>query len=222
MAAIVKANSTLTAGGLVVLKRNFSASESGQMNYSAEYLCLAQFASRQTPFFRTGSQPPTPLPANMLLLQLTKTPTLVDLQTQTSNGLTYFTATYSAGVETDVTITESSEIRNFSYTVKFPVGFTRRTPRYDHIGKRQLQADAVFVQTGEQVVTYSYDYVSITATASSKNTTLPNVRGGIGAKFNFNGNGNLAGRQTLIETVSKTKNSRGEYTYNKSSSGIIQ
>jgi hypothetical protein len=225
MASIVKANTNLTSGGIAVLKRNFSASDTGQMTYSAEYCCLSQFASRWTPSFKTGTQPPTALPANMLLLQLTKTPTLVDLNTETVSGLTYFRATYSAGVETDVTITQSTDIKNFSWSVTYPIqscylGNSYSSGSLGAGASPSLTTPTTICATvGEQTITYNFDYISTTVTSESRNQNLPNVRGGVSGPITGNFRAN-PGVVKLIEQTSQTKNSRGEYTYSKSSTGI--
>jgi hypothetical protein len=219
MAAIIKANSTLTSGGIATLKRSFTTTDDGLMTYAVEYCCLSQYASRWTANFRTGAQPPTALPANMLQLQLTKTPTLYDLQTETLNGLTYFRATYSAGVPTDITITETSDVRNVSFPITYPAGTTVRLPTYGLGGITGTTTS--FVTTGTETVTGSFDYVSYSVTATAKNAALPSVRGYVGDAFNFVNvtrvNTRLA---TTIETSSKTKNSRGEFTFSKTSTGV--
>ena len=88
MAAIVKANPSLTAGGLAVLRRQYSTTDDGTLTYEADYVCLAQFANNHIGKFRTGAQPPTPIPASMSLLRLDKTPTLYDFQTRTEQART--------------------------------------------------------------------------------------------------------------------------------------
>lgn len=220
MSAIVKANSALTSGGLSVLKRNFTTSDDGLMTYFVEYVCLASFANRWTATFRTGAQPPTPLPVNMLQLQLNKTPTLYDLQTETLNGLTYFRATYSAGVPTDVTITESSETRNVSWPITYPTGYTVTVPF-------SISGATSFVTTGQETLTASFDYISFSVTATAKNTALPAVRGYTGTIFNvvntFIGGNNAPSNvtATTLDTSSKTKTKRGEYTYSTTSTGVF-
>ena len=217
MSAIVKANASLAAGELAILKRNFAASDTGQMTYAVDYCCLSQFASKWTPFFKSGSQPPTALPANMLLLQLTKTPTLVDLQTETMHGLTYFKATYSAGVETDVTITEESDIRTHTWSTSAPVGYRVSVPY-------TIDGSTTFVQTGTAIGTNSFEYVSITARAVSKNKDLPEVKGRVIMIPNSRYTDTTLSLfdQTTIDTFSSSKNSRGEYSYTKTSTGIIK
>jgi hypothetical protein len=217
MAAIVKANSHLTSGGLSVLRRSFTTSDDGQMTYAVEYMCLRQYAGRWTPSFKTGAEPPTPLPANMLLLDLTKTPTLLALETETTNELTYFRATYSAGVPTDVTITEASDTRNVSFPITYPVGYTVTVPF-------TLDGATSFVTTGQETLTASFDYISVSVTAEAKNTRLPKVQGYTGAIFNQVNTGNLIigtnVQATTLETTSKTKTRRGEYTYSLTSTGV--
>jgi hypothetical protein len=222
MAAIVKANPSLTSGGLAVLKRSFTTSDDGLMTYMAEYCCLSQYASRWTSVFRTGANPPTPLPANMLQLQLTKTPELYDLQTESLNGLTYFRASYSAGVPTDVTITESSDIRNISWAITYPTGTTIRVPTYG-AGIGGITGTATsFVTTGNETITASFDYVSVSVTATAKNATLPAVKGYVGDSFNHvnTGGGTATAIPSTIETFSRTRNRKGEYTYSKTSTGV--
>lgn len=219
MAAIVKANATLTAGGLSVVRRSFTTSDDGLMRYEVEYVCLSQYAAKWTPFFRTKAQPPTPLPSSVLQLQLTRTPELYDLQTETTNGLTYFRAVYSAGIATEVIITEESDVRNFSYSIVYPTGVSVTRPNYDPYSNATSVTS--FVTTGQETITYNFDYVSVTVTASSKNADVPLVKGRVGPPFNSNGPGFPSGlREATIDKTSKTRTSRGEYSYTNSSTGI--
>lgn len=210
MAAIVKANPSLTAGGLAVLRRSFTTNDDGTMRYEADYCCLSQYAIRWMPSFRTKAQPPTALPAALLQLQLAKTPELYDLQTETANGLTYFKAVYSAGVTTEVIITEESDVRNFTVTTNRAVGYNVSTPG-------TTNGSTTFVETSTETVTESYDYVSVTVTAEAKNANLPQVVG----RVEPIGRLPWGYKPTTIDRTSKTRSSRGEYTFRKSSSGII-
>ena len=212
MSAIIAANSNLTSGGIAVIKRSFVTSDDGAMRYTVDYCCLERYAVKWTPFFRTRSQPPTPLPPEMLQLNLTKTPELYDLTLETMNGLTYFRAAYSAGVSTEVIITEDSDIRNFTVTVTRDVGYNITTPN-------TVNGSTTFVKTDEETFTRSFDYVSVTVTAQSKNTNLPAVQGRVEPIDNSLGFGTVV---TLENRRSYTRNSRGEYTYQLSSSGVIK
>jgi hypothetical protein len=207
MSAIVKANGSLTSGGLSVIKRSFTTADDGSMNYNVDYCCLSQFAIKWAPFFRTRAQPPTPLPAALLQLNLTKTPELFNLSTETLNGLTYYRAQYSAGVSTEVIITEESDTRNFTVSLNQQVGFWVSTPF-------TFNGSTSFVQTGERTVTNTIDYISVTVTAESKNTNLPAIQGRVEGVRGY--------QMKLVERTSKRRDSRGEYTFSKSSSGTIE
>lgn len=204
MAAIVKANTSLTAGGLAVLRRTFQTTDRGQLTYNADYVCLAQFANTHAPRFRSGAQPPTPIPSSLLLLNLSRTPTLEQLDTVTENGLTYFRATYTAGVETDLVYETSSEQRNVAW---------RRTN----------------LSTGSTDI-YSFDYISISVTVTGTNTEIPIVRGDTGRVFNVRGTSVEAVLQNRIPNVSKTtiessrsvRGRRGEYQNSATSTGIYE
>jgi hypothetical protein len=202
MAAIVKANTSLTAGGLAILKRTFATTDRGQVTYSADYVCLAQFAANYAPRFRSGAEPPTPIPSSMLLLNLTRTPTLVDLQTETVSGLTYFKAQYSAGVETDLVITTTSETRSVAW--------------------RTITNDLTRAS--------SFDYISVSVTATGTNQTIPVVRGGVGAIFNTR-NVNVSSIENnrlpnvarkTIESTRQTRTQRGDYENSVTSSGVYE
>jgi hypothetical protein len=218
MAAIVKANPSLTAGGLAVLRRQYSTTDDGTLNYEADYVCLSQFANNHIGRFRTGAQPPTPIPASMSQLRLDKTPTLYDFSTNTQNGLTYFNARYTAASADagEVITTESQEQRSFSAVVTGSV----RTA--GNLGGR-------ITVTGE--VNVSFDYLSTTVRVEAKNPrVLPVVKGKVGRPFNMSV-GQLSGqtptvlgqyRESTVETESKTRSTRGNYTFTKSSSGIYE
>ena len=202
-----------------MLRRNFTMTDDGRMTYSVEYVCLEEYARKWTPFFRIGAEPPTRLPASMLQLQLTKTPQLFDLQTESINGLTYFKATYSAGVTSEVIITEESDVRNFSFSVIYPTGVNVTRPNYDPWSNAQSVTS--FVTTGNETITFNFDYVSVTVTATAKNANVPTVKGSVGSPFNFNGLSLPAAvKSSTIERVSKTRSSRGEYSYSRTSTGI--
>lgn len=219
MASIVKANPSLTAGGLAVLRRSFSTTDDGTCNYEADYCCLSQFANNHIGKFRTGAQPPTAIPSSMSQLRIDGTPKLYDLTTNTQNGLTYFNARYSAASlsEGEVIVTESTEQRNFSATVQ---------------GKVRTSLTGLgssYTQTGD--VNLSFDYISTTVRVEAKNPrSLPDAKGTVGLPFNvsasllFGLTPTLADtyRSSTVETTSKTRSSRGTYTYSKSSSGIYE
>lgn len=218
MASIVKANPSLTAGGLAVLRRQFSTTDDGTCNYEADYCCLAQFANNHIGKFRTGATPPTAIPAGMSALRLSGSPKLYDFTINTQNGLTYMNARYTAA-STDpgeVITTETSEQRNFSAVLEGSIRIPSNT-------------GANTTQTGS--VNVSFDYISTTVRVEAKNpNALPEVKGSVGAPFNVS-IGKISNvtalvngqwRTSYIETTSKTRSSRGTYTYSKSSSGIYE
>jgi hypothetical protein len=220
MASIVKANSSLTAGGLAVIKRSFSTQKEGKLNYSVTYVCLSQFQHQNASRFQTGSNPPTPFLSALGALKIKDTPTLYDLQTEVSNGLCYFTASYvSVGdSESSFSVTETSDQRSFQASETKTV--TTGTPG--------------FLTENEATDTISFDYISLSATVSSNNRDLPNVgSSGVGAIFNirkartfsgggtFQGAGSVSYEKTTILSTSSTRNSDGTYTYSRTSSGVV-
>jgi hypothetical protein len=218
MASIVKANASLTAGGLAVLRRSYSTTDDGTLNYEADYCCLAAFANNHIGKFRTGAQPPTAIPASMSQLRIDGAPKLYDLTTSTQNGLTYFNARYSAASldPGEVILTESTEQRNFSATVT---------------GSIRTSGNLGTTITVEGQVNVSFDYISTTVRVEAKNPrALPEVKGTVGRPFNKSV-GEISGqtafvfgqwRAATVETTSKSRSSRGTYTYTKSSSGIYE
>ncbi len=197
------------------MKRRFNSQDTGQMTYYVEYCCLLRYASKWTKSFQLESEPPTDLPSNMLQLNLTRTPTLKSLETESANGLTYFRATYTAGFETDIVITESSDIRSISWPITYPVGYEISVPF-------TIDGSTSFVTTGTETITASFDYVSISVTATTTNSSLdPQVTGSTGEIFNaVNTSGYNNVSQQILDTYSKSKNRLGEYTYSKTSTGI--
>lgn len=204
MAAIVKANTTLSTGGLVVLRRSFQTSSRGQVSYNADYVCLAQFANTHAPKFRSKTEPPSSLPPALLLLNLTRTPTLEALETTTEHGLTYYKATYTAGVETDLIFTTTSEQRNVTWR-----GVDRGT--------------------GETAI-YSFDYISVSETVTGTNTAIPVVKGSTGRVFNIRGttaslilSGKLSNLvQKTVESQRSTRGRGGEYENSATSTGVYE
>jgi hypothetical protein len=209
MASIVKANANLTAGGLAVLKRDFATTDRGQVTYTASYVCLSQFANTHAPKFQSGGAPPTPILPQLLLLNLTKTPTLIDLQSETVNGLTYFTATYSAGVETDYVVTTATDQRNITWI-------------RDYQGAE------------ENPIVASFDYMSISVTVEGTNREITIIPGSIGDIFNLRNitleqinsttpriDGATLTRKT-VQSTRQTRNQRGETTNSVTSTGIFE
>lgn len=199
--AIVKANAELSSGNLAVIRREFTASNDGVMLYSVEYCCLAPFAEKWTQSFQVGSSPPTPLPSNITRLRLTKNPQLVSLQTETNNGLTFFSAEYSAGLETSLVLTHTSETRTISWVIGYK-GTTR--------------------------IVASFDYISNSYRVAGTNRELPIVNGTTGIVSNAKNvdaaavmAGSIASvRSGTVVTSSRSHNFRGEYTNEVTSSGI--
>lgn len=218
MASIVKANPSLTAGGLAVLRRSYSTTDDGTLNYEVDYCCLAKFANNHAGRFRTGAQPPTAIPSGLSLLRLSGTPTLYDCTIRTQNGLTYFEARYSAASNDpgEVITTETSEQRNFSATVSASV---------------QTVGNNNSTVTVSGFVSISFDYISTTVRVEAKNpTSLPQIRGSVSLPFNRSV-GTISGQRPLIlsqyrtnfiETTSTSRSSRGISTYSKSSTGIYE
>jgi hypothetical protein len=217
MAAIVKANSTLANGGLAVLKRSFSTEREGKLTYSAEYVCLPQFARNHAAKFITGSFPPTALPAIISDMQIRERPTLYDLQTETINGLTYFRATYSAAgsSEQSLTVTTSSEQRSFSASLR----------------RRITTGPSGFRTTNIINDSISFEYISNSVTVSSVNRSVTAQKGSVGARFNVIINTDFANvgvsyipsiptLATTVESSSRSKNSDGSFTNSITSSGI--
>lgn len=216
MAAIVKANSSLAAGSLAVLKRSFSTQKDGRLNYVAEYVCLPAFARNHAPKFITGAVPPTPLPAVVSQLQIRNNPTLYDLQTETINGLTYFRATYSAqgAGEASNSVTTSTEQRGF----------------------QKSATGSVQAASGEvsQTVSIAFDYMSTSVNVSSANSEIRLQDGSVGRPFNFTSTSSLALSDgfsislgvkvpfiaTTVVGTSSTRNSDGTFTFSKTSTGV--
>ena len=206
---IVRANATLTAGGISVVKRNVTSQRDGSIVMQAEYVCLATFAARWTQFFVKGAPPPTGLPSSLAVLGASSAPTLFDVTTRTESGLTYFAALYSAANPKEVTITETEEQRNWSGVVQY-----------------NLNGGFVLFTTN-----YSFDYMSKSVAVTGRNT-YPGERGGsVGRPFNrsFNFILNDVGAQavalpkaTTIVSRTKTQSSLGEFSYSTTSTGVYE
>ena len=218
MASIVKANASLTAGGIAVIRRQYSTTDDGTCNYEAEYCCLARFANNYIGRFRSGANPITSIPASMSSLRLQGVPKLYDMVTRTERGLTYFSAKYSAASNApgEVIITESTEQRSFSATVQ---------------GSIRTAGNFGSTATVNGSVGLAFDYMSKTVRVEAKNPRiLQRAEGDVGLPFNIS-IGQISGvtplvsgtyRKATIESTSTTRSSRGIYTYSKSSSGIYE
>lgn len=217
MASLVKANATLMSGNLAVLKRSFSTNDQGIATYSVQYVCLKRFANRWTSTFRVNNEPPTPLPEYILgSALLTKNPTLFDIQTETINGLTYFNVQYSAGVQTEVIETISSEQRSLSYTFVT----TRAITPY-------LSAN-ILITSEEVAVNASFDYISYSVTRSTTNVEAASPVGSVGQVFNcincnaqaIKSGSDSNARAVTVESATRTRRSNGEYSINVTSTGL--
>ncbi len=179
----------------MLLKETLDASDSGQATYSAAYCCLRSYAGVWMPRFRSGTTPVTPIPQEILALPLTRQPTLIDVSTESANGLFYFNATYSAGIESDVVITTSTDVRNISWIAGYK---------------------------GTQRITASFDYVSTSVRATATNSEVPIIEGSVGPPFNarLTTQGLTAVRTDTIVQTSRTRSNRGEYQNSVTSTGI--
>lgn len=219
MASLVKSNATLANGNLAVLSRSFTTNDEGIASYTVRYVCLERFANRWASTFRSGNQPPTPMPDYITgSALLTKQPTLFDVQMESYNGLTYFTAQYSAGVQTDVVETVSSEQRSLSFTYVT----TREIRPY-------FGGNPIALITREEVaVNASFDYISYSVTRSGTNTEIVARKGSVGPVFNCvncDGRAIASGREanvafTTVESATRTRRQNGEYTISVTSTGI--
>ena len=201
MPAIVRSNNSLGTGGIVLLKETLGASDDGQATYAAQYCCLKSYASIWMPRFRSNQPPVTPIPAAILALPLTRQPTLVDVSTESANGLFYFNATYSAGIESDVVITTSTDVRNISWIYGYQV-----------VGQGSGST---------QRLTASFDYVSTSVRVTATNTEVPIVNGSVGTPFNVRGTTQGATPTTIVQT-STSRSLRGEYQHTVTSTGIYE
>lgn len=134
-------------GGLAVIKRQFSTTDKGQVNYRAEYACLERFADTHARKFLSGSRPPTPIPSAVLSLRLQKPPELIEVQTETINGITHFIASYAAytsdvelETSTETSLSSISGTRKYKYyrSVFVPGGIALREYTYTRNWRAQL------------------------------------------------------------------------------------
>ena len=199
MSSIIRANASLTAGGLAVVTRSYSNDLEGSLNYSVTYVCLDTFAKTNAALFRIGSAPPTALPSHLIALGLQSAPGLTALTTKTDSGLTYFEAQYTSSTTSEFVITQSEETKVFS-------------------ASRVVSANDV-----DTTYTLTFDYISRTVSVSATNTYPPAAKGSVGKPFNVVGNTNLVYfRNTTVETKSKSRSSRGNFSYETSSAGIFE
>lgn len=199
MSSIIRANANLTAGGLAVVNRSYSNDLEGSLNYSVTYVCLDSFAKTNAALFRIGSNPPTALPSHLIALDLRTAPGLTSLTTRTENGLAYFEAQYTSSTNSEFVITETEETKVFS------------------------ASRSVSSSNTETTYTLTFDYISRTVRVSATNTYPPALQGSVGRPFNVVGNASFVYyRSTTVETKSKTRSSRGNFSYETNSTGIYE
>ncbi len=191
MAAIIQATPSLLKGRLAVLSRGYSADDNGQVVYTARYCCLASFASDNAARFRIGSSPPTPTPPSMSALRLFRPPALSDVKINTENGLTYFDATYNSETVGEYIVTESDTLTEFSASNT----------------------------QGDIILSVSFKYYSKTIEVSASNTYLQAEIAKPGDPFDIRGGGVSYKIDTQI-SYSKTRSSRGGFSYNTRSTGL--
>lgn len=235
--AIVKANYTLSSGGIVVLKRTFQNSLSYNIQYTIEYCCLAQFRHKYVPYFKYGSDPIDGLPSEISNLKGTfsteniyaietedasgffaNTPTLESVEIQTANGLTFFKATYNQYRSTYTTVT-STEQRSFSASATGTGTSGTKNP-YN-------QGDQTYLEQ-QQTTTLAFDYMSTTVTVESRNGYYGAGTGSVGNPFNqriTNSNSNVGSvsvpySASYIDSKSSETSTSGETIYRTSSTGI--
>jgi hypothetical protein len=202
---IVRANPNLLAGGLGTIRRSVTSQRDGSVVLQAEYVCLTKHAGRWTPFFVRNAPPPLGLPDSLSDLGATSTPKMYDVTTRNENGLTYFTALYSAASSREITVTETEEQRNWSGTVQYNLN------------------GGYLVFTAN----YSFDYMSKSVTVTGRNTHPGEIEGSAGTPFNrsFIAEGaSVLKMPTRSRIVSRTKtqSSLGDFSYSTTSTGIYE
>jgi hypothetical protein len=210
MPATIVSNTELAQGGIVLTQHSYNADEEGGVLYSANYVCLTQFDTRNAPLFAKGANPPKPLPETMSSLRMVGTPRLSDVTIQRQNGLTYFNATYATAVRGVYTETENEVWKVFSKSVAVPAYFN--IPAY--------------------TVTTTFDYVSKTVSTNSKSgyVRTQNVSQLVGPPTNvvstrsnpniFGFQGALYSRPSEIVTRSRSRAASGQTTYTLNLTGI--
>lgn len=96
MSALIKASSSLTAGGLVVVSQEVSVQSASELTLNAEYLCLAANAPRWTDALRVGAGTPLPPPSTINYYNLLSPLTLASVTVNVRHGLCYFSCQFTA------------------------------------------------------------------------------------------------------------------------------
>lgn len=198
MAAIIRANAALLAGNMAVLKRDYGTDYEGIFFYDVTYVCLEQFLDRHINKFRPKMPPPTAMPANFSLFNFSSEPVLWDVSITSANGLSYIAAKYSTNTNQEITVTQTSEERAY-YATKD--------------GGNDEESSFI-----------SFDYIAVSVTVTSVNTQQPAIKAYPGTVFNFRSGGpkfaEIRYYPNTIFSSSKSRSSRGQYSFSVTSTGI--
>lgn len=117
MASIVKANSSLTAGGLVQLDQERDLNNASEVSLRIKYMCLKSAAPYWSERLQPGAGLPLPPSAGLMptlqqgIAKLMRPLTLETVELEIKNGLAYFDCTFEQSFD----ITESSTIELRTY-----------------------------------------------------------------------------------------------------------
>lgn len=96
MPALVKSSTALGAGGLSILRQEVRVQSASEIVLDAEYCCLPAYAETWTQRLRIGAPTPLPAPAVISYYNLLSPLALATVSQNTTQGLTYFTCSFSA------------------------------------------------------------------------------------------------------------------------------
>jgi hypothetical protein len=173
MAALVKTSNNLAAGGLTLLRQEISVQSASEITLNAEYICLPSYADTWTQRLRVGAPTPLPAPTAIGYYNLLSPLALASVSQNISQGLCYFSCTFSAPRDATTPVDGSNPTApQFETTVTSTVQEQSLSGSYSYITTRwEYNRDTKWNQidtTQTRNWAFEYDSETKTVTASSE------------------------------------------------------
>ena len=117
MPALVKSSTALGAGGLSLLRQEVRVQSASEIVLDAEYCCLPAYAETWTQRLRIGAPTPLPAPSVISYYNLLSPLALATVSQNTTQGLTYFSCSFSAPRDATTPIDGTNPAPQFETTI---------------------------------------------------------------------------------------------------------
>jgi len=180
MPALVKSSTALGAGGLSTLRQEVRVQSASEIVLDAEYCCLPAYADTWTQRLCIGAPTPLPAPSVISYYNLLAPLALATVSQNTTQGLTYFTCSFSAPRDSTTPVDANNPTApQFETTVTSQVQEQSLSGSY----KKSIQGALAWggsslgwVRESKEVTrTWAFEYDSETRTVTAASESLVTV-----------------------------------------------